>query len=161
MWIGMEAIEEIGDLLTRKKLRMAIAESCTGGAISDAFTNISGASQFFVLGIVAYSTEAKENLLGVHSETIEKYGLVSVEVAKEMCINVKKITNADIGVSTTGYASSGAGVPDEKVGVVYIGISSKTITVYENRFKGQRENVKKTITRFTAEKLLEIIKREF
>ncbi|MCX8173034.1 MAG: CinA family protein [Thermoplasmata archaeon] len=157
----MLVIEEVSELLKRKKLKIAVAESCTGGAISDAFTNISGASQFFVAGIVAYSRIAKEELLGVAPGTLEKYGAVSAEVATEMCLNIKKLTGADIGVSTTGYASGGGGIPEAKVGLAYVGIATGALHVFEKRFTGKRTEVKAAITDYTLEKLLEIIKKEF
>lgn len=159
---GMTTIEEISEMLKQKKLKIAFAESCTGGALSDAFTNISGASRFFVTGIVAYSVEAKKKILAVKPKTIDKHGAVSAEVAKEMCMNVKSLADADIGISTTGYASEGEGIPKDKVGLVYIGICyNRHLIVFEKRFQGQRHEIKADITDFVVEKLLEIIKKEF
>lgn len=158
---GMNVIEEISEVLRKKNLSLAIAESCTGGAISNAITNISGASHFFVLGVVAYSAKAKKEVLGVRSTTIKKYGVVSKEVAEEMCLKVKKLANADIGIATTGYASPGKGIPEEKVGLAYIGVCARNLTVIERKFSGDRMEIKNAITNYTLEKLLTIIKKEF
>ncbi|MEM3396127.1 MAG: CinA family protein [Thermoplasmata archaeon] len=156
----MSTIEEISELLKRKKLRIAVAESCTGGSVSNAFTNIPGASKFFIAGVVAYSDFAKINILGVPPEIIVKHGAVSADVAKEMCIGVKKLTGADIGLSVTGYASGGEGIPEVMVGLVYMGIHFRDLIVFERRFSGQRNEIKTTITEHISEKLLEIIKKD-
>lgn len=117
--------EKLVQLLHEKNLKIATAESCTGGLISKMITDVSGASSVFECGICSYSDRIKENLLNVHRSTLEKYSAVSSQVAIEMAENVRKISNADIGLSTTGYAGPSATSKNEKVGLVYIGISTE------------------------------------
>ncbi|MEM3493878.1 MAG: CinA family protein [Thermoplasmata archaeon] len=147
--------------MKQKKLKLGVAESCTGGALSNAITDIPGASQFFVLGVIAYSQEAKKEVLGVNPETIEKHGVVSPEVAGEMAQNVKKLAKADVGISTTGFASPGEGVPEDKVGLVYIGICARNLTVVGKKFSGERVEIKNAVVNYAIKKLLIIIKKEF
>ncbi len=117
--------KKLVQLLHEKNLKIATAESCTGGLISKMITDVSGASNVFECGICSYSDRIKENLLNVHCSTLKKYSAVSSQVAIEMAENVRKISNADIGLSTTGYAGPFATSKNEKVGLVYIGISTK------------------------------------
>ncbi|MEO0138663.1 MAG: FeGP cofactor biosynthesis protein HcgF family protein [candidate division WOR-3 bacterium] len=90
------------NLLLRKKIKVSVAESCTGGELSSALTSIPGSSGYFVLGLVVYQTEMKEGVLGVSHETIRYFSVYSPEVAYEMAKNVKRLSNSDIGISTTG-----------------------------------------------------------
>ncbi len=117
--------EKLVQLLHEKNLKIATAESCTGGLISKMITDVSGASNVFECGICSYSDRIKKNFLNVHRSTLEKYSAVSSQVAIEMAENVRKISNADIGLSTTGYAGPSATSKNEKVGLVYIGISTE------------------------------------
>ena len=93
--------KKLVQLLHEKNLKIATAESCTGGLISKMITDVSGASNVFECGICSYSDRIKKNLLNVHRSTLEKYSAVSSQVAIEMAENVRKISNADIGLSTT------------------------------------------------------------
>ena len=97
-------VREVIDILTEKNLKIAIAESCTGGLISKLITDIPGASNVFECGICAYSNSIKEKLLSVSSRTLQLHGPVSKETAMEMAANIRNLSNADIGISTTGYA---------------------------------------------------------
>ena len=117
--------EKLVQLLHEKNLKIATAESCTSGLISKMITDVSGASSVFECGICSYPDRIKKNLLNVHRSTLEKYSAVSSQVAIEMAENVRKISNADIGLSTTGYAGPSATSKNEKVGLVYIGISTE------------------------------------
>lgn len=110
-------------LLSQKKT-FACAESCTGGLIAKRITDISGCSRFFLGGAVTYANSAKEDILGVKRETLERFGAVSAETAIEMAIGIRRITGAEIGVSTTGIAGPDGGTPEKPVGTVYVGISS-------------------------------------
>jgi PncC family amidohydrolase len=112
-------------ILTQKKLTLAIAESCTGGYISNMITNISGASNIFDRGIVCYSNISKIELLNVDPVSIEKYGAVSKSIAKQLALNIRILSNTSIGISTTGIAGPTGGSPEKPVGLVYIGISSE------------------------------------
>ena len=115
----------VGRLLAEKKLTLALAESCTGGLIGDRITNVPGSSQYFIGGIVAYSYEAKEKLLGVHHDTLYDHGAVSAETAHEMAQGVRRVLGADIGISVTGIAGPGGGLPEKPVGLVYICLSAR------------------------------------
>lgn len=121
---------ELIDLLNEKNLKIATAESCTGGLISKLITDIPGASHVFECGICAYSNPIKEKLLSVSSRTLDLHTAVSKETAMEMAANVRKLANADIGLSTTGYAGPKSSNLDESVGLVYIGLSNMTKTTY-------------------------------
>jgi PncC family amidohydrolase len=124
MGISDESLEEaLGKLLTRRGLRLAVAESCTGGLISHRITNVPGSSEYFLGGVTAYAYQVKESLLGVRKESLESFGAVSQEVAIEMALGVRLRLNADIGISVTGIAGPGGGTPEKPVGLTWIGFS--------------------------------------
>ena len=114
--------KKIVGLLKRKKLKISIAESCTGGLLSSAITSVSGSSKVFTLGLVAYSNQSKIKVLKVSKKTIRKYGSVSEQVCKAMVKNVSKIAKTNISVSITGIAGPSGGTKIKPVGLVYVGI---------------------------------------
>ena len=114
----------VGELLRRRGLRIAVAESCTGGLIGHLLTNVPGSSTYFVGGCQVYAYEAKVRLLDVSWDTLERYGAVSKEVAIEMAHNVRQVLATDIGLSATGIAGPGGGTPQKPVGYVCIGLST-------------------------------------
>ena len=109
-------------ILTKKKIKIAFAESCTGGMLSSEITSISGASKVFNLGLVTYSNQAKIKLLKVNKDIIQKYGAVSYECCLAMVNNLSKISRANINVSITGIAGPKGGTIQKPVGLVYIGV---------------------------------------
>jgi PncC family amidohydrolase len=113
-----------GELLRRKGLRLAAAESCTGGLIGHLITNVPGSSTYYVGSVTAYAYEAKVRMLGVSWQTLETYGAVSEETVIEMARGVRLALAADIGVSVSGIAGPDGGTPDKPVGTVWIGLSS-------------------------------------
>lgn len=113
------------NLLINKGLTISAAESCTGGMLCAALTDISGCSRVLNAGIVTYSNEAKMHYLGVKKETLDKFGAVSENTALEMSAGVKKANNADIGVGITGIAGPEGGTPEKPVGLVYISVNEK------------------------------------
>ncbi len=122
---------DIGDLQTaavqllkEKGLHAATAESCTGGYISKRITEVDGASAVFDCGVCSYANEIKEKVLGVSHETLVKYGAVSEQCAKEMAAGIRKLSGAEIGVSTTGIAGPGGGTDEKPVGLVYVAVDS-------------------------------------
>ena len=117
--------EVIGKILIERKLKLAIAESCTGGLICNRITNIPGSSNYFERGVVSYSNESKIQILGVNPETIKNYGAVSEQTAIEMARGVRKISNADIGISTTGIMGPTGATETKPIGLVFIGYSDK------------------------------------
>ena len=104
----------VGHMLAERKLTLALAESCTGGLIGHRITDVPGSSEYFVGGVVAYSYDAKEKLLGVHHDTLYDHGAVSAETAIEMARGARRALGADIGISATGIAGPGDGLPGNK-----------------------------------------------
>jgi PncC family amidohydrolase len=118
-----ELPELLVSALTKKKKRIATAESCTGGMISTAITSVSGASGVFDCGVCSYANFIKYKIIGVREETLSTYGAVSDRTAAEMARGVRLLSGADIGISTTGIAGPLGGTPYKRVGLVYIGVS--------------------------------------
>jgi nicotinamide-nucleotide amidase len=153
----MEILEKIKEIITNfttNKTTLAIAESCTGGYISNMFTNISGASKVFEMGIICYSNKSKIALLNVDPESINQHGAVSETVAKQLANNIRIISNVDIGIGITGIAGPTGGTPEKPVGLAYIGIStSDKIFVEKHHFESDRITFKAKI----LEKILIIL----
>jgi len=140
--VDSETLEENTLKLLRNKT-IAIAESCTGGLITSRITDIPGASKNLLCSIVAYSNRSKMELLDVSYETIKKYGAVSMQTAKAMAISARKLSRADIGISTTGIAGPAGAINKKPVGLVYIAFSTTLKTlVKEYHFSGTRESIK-------------------
>ena len=142
----------VGNILKKRKMTMAVAESCTGGLISNRITDVSGSSKYFKMGIVAYSNRIKENLLGVsfrHCERpkgakqSQKYDAISKEVALAMAKGARLVADTDIGIGATGIAGPTGGTKKKPVGLVYIAlVAVKKRIVKEFRFKGSRQDIK-------------------
>ncbi|MBR5292732.1 MAG: competence/damage-inducible protein A [Clostridia bacterium] len=142
---GKEMHEVCAELLSKNQLKLAVAESCTGGMIASQLVSVPGSSEWFIEGAVTYAPEAKMCRLGVKAETLDKYTDVSAETAMEMAEGIRISSGADIGISTTGYAGP-SGAPDQ-VGHVFIGVSHRDgVQAYEFHFKGSRERVRITAT---------------
>ena len=134
-----QILQSVSSMLIENKLKIATAESCTGGLIAHTFTNISGSSDFFECGIVSYSNRSKTERLGISEELLNEYGAVSEPVAKAMAEGIRKKADVDIGLSTTGIAGPTGGTPEKPVGLIFIGLSTKTDTVVKKyHFKGSR-----------------------
>jgi len=139
----MAAVSEIADKLAAKNLKLGVAESCTGGFLSNAITNLPGASRFFKLSVVAYSEESKKSVLGVSPSIIKKHGMVSEETAIAMAQGVKKTGHTDIALSITGV-SGPERMEDKDVGLVYIAAAVKDrIESQGLKFSGDREEIKR------------------
>lgn len=139
----MHTEEKIAQVLLHQKKTLAIAESCTGGLLANRFTNISGSSGFFWLGIIAYDNKAKIKLLKVPSPIIKKHGAVSLAVVKLMAGNVRKILDTDYGIGITGIAGPSGGTKAKPVGLVFIAVASRgEIAAQECHFKGSRLSIK-------------------
>lgn len=146
-----------GRLLIAANLTVSTAESCTGGLLSHVLTGVSGSSSYFIGGIVAYSNRIKEHILGVKPETLNTFGAVSQETAKEMAEGVRRKFETDIGLSSTGIAGPTGGTPEKPVGLVWVGLSTAEGTAaYECHFIANREGVKQ----LTVEKLLHLLIKE-
>ena len=120
--------KQLISLLKRKKLKLAVAESCTGGMLSSTITSVSGSSKVFTLGIVAYSNQSKIKVLKVPKNIIRKYGSVSEPVCLAMLKNLNKISKTNISVSITGIAGPSGGTKIKPVGLVYVGIKKDNRT---------------------------------
>ena len=148
----MSLNKKIISLIKRKKMKLAIAESCTGGMLSSAITSVSGSSQIFTMGLVTYSNQAKTSILKVPKRVIKKYGAVSVQCCLFMVNNLSKISKSKICVSITGIAGPRGGSKRKPVGLVYVGVRvGKKVVVYKFNFKNkgrvfiQKKTVKKTL----------------
>ena len=139
--------KKIYNKLIKKKLTIAVAESCTGGLLSSALTSVSGSSKIFNLGFVVYSNKSKINVLKVPKNIIKKYGAVSKHVCFYMVKNLNKISKTDISVSITGIAGPSGGTKKKPVGLVYVGVKKNNKTsVKKYLFKNKgRSYIQKTI----------------
>ena len=148
----MSLNKKIIALIERKRMKLAVAESCTGGMLSSAITSVSGSSKVFTMGLVTYSNQAKTNMLKVPQKIIKKYGAVSVQCCLAMVNNLSKISKSKVCVSITGIAGPKGGSKQKPVGLVYIGIRvGKKVIVNKCNFKNkgrayiQRQTVKKSL----------------
>ncbi len=147
--------EETGALLSELGLTIAVAESASGGLISNLITNVSGSSNYFKGSVVSYDNEIKSKVLGVRKETLEKYGAVSAQTAEEMAEGVRKLMKVDIGLSDTGIAGPSGATLGKAVGLFYIGLSLERGTrVEEHLFHGDRMENKQS----AAEAVLGMLK---
>jgi len=155
----MSINRKIVSLLKRKKLKLAIAESCTGGMLSSAITSVSGASKVFSMGLVTYSNQAKMNILKVPKKIIQKHGAVSIQCCLSMVNNLSKISKSKICVSITGIAGPKGGTKQKPVGLVYIGLKNgKKILVSKNKFRNKGRFAIQTAT---VKKALNLIFKQF
>ena len=144
-------------ILTKKKLKVSFAESCTGGLLASTITSVSGASKVFNLSLVTYSNQAKINILKINKNIIKKYGAVSHECCLEMVNNLSKISKANINVSITGIAGPKGGTKQKPVGLVYIGVKKGNKTqITKCLFKSR---VRSSIQKATVKKALNLILR--
>ncbi len=142
-----ELEEAVAKLLFEKQKTVAVAESCTGGLLAHKLTNISGSSDYFERGVVAYSNEAKMDVLGVPRETLEKHGAVSPETAVTMAEGVRQHGGVDFGISTTGIAGPTGGTKEKPVGLLYVGVAneyrsfSKKFVFFKDRLINKERSV--------------------
>jgi nicotinamide-nucleotide amidase len=118
-----ELIRELAVLLKDRVLTISTAESCTGGLLAELLTDISGSSEYFLAGVVAYSNAAKSAFLGVPPALIESCGAVSAEVAAAMAQGILRSTGSDLAIAVTGIAGPNGGTPEKPVGTVYLGFA--------------------------------------
>ena len=164
--IGYETLnpieKEIGKKLTKLNKTLSIAESLTGGLLSSRFTSISGASNYFKGSVVAYSSSIKENILGVKPETIEKYSVVSSNVANEMALEIKKKLDTDYSISTTGNAGPFKGDSNAPIGKIFISIATpKDVKSFKFNFgKNREKNIHKTVNKALELLFSELLTRD-
>jgi PncC family amidohydrolase len=147
--------QQIVKLLSKKRLKISFAESCTGGLLSSSITSISGSSEVFTLGLITYSNQAKINILKVPKKIIIKYGAVSYETCLSMVKNLNKISKTNISVSITGVAGPKGGTKKKPVGLVYIGVKQGNKTLVKKfLFKNKKRNL---IQKTTVNKALNLV----
>ncbi len=141
--------------LKKKKLTLAIAESCTGGLLSSSITGVSGSSKVFKFGLVTYSNQSKNKILKVPNNIIKKYGAVSIQCCLSMVNNLSKISKSKVCVSITGIAGPKGGTKQKPVGLVYIAVKNgKKIFLSKNQFKN---NNRSAIQKASVKKALKLI----
>lgn len=151
--------EEVISLLSEKGLTLTAAESCTGGLIAKRLTDVSGASAVFHGSLVTYSNRLKEKWLGVQAETLQKYGAVSEQTAREMALGARKAADADLAVAVTGIAGPNSDDTNKPVGLVFIALADRdgvTVEKYENQFT---DNVREQNRTTSAQRALEAVRR--
>jgi nicotinamide-nucleotide amidase len=136
-------------------LKLAVAESCTGGMLGERLTGIPGSSDVFLGGVIAYHNDVKRNMLGVRGEDIERYGAVSEEVALQMASGVRDKLGADVGVSVTGIAGPGGGTPEKPVGLVWIAVHASEVKARRFHVGGDRGEIRQR----AAQAALEMVRR--
>ena len=147
---------ELGNALTKKKFRIALAESCTGGLVCQHLTNIPGSSFWFDRGFVTYSNESKMELLKVSQTSLTKFGAVSKEIASEMALGALNASHADIALSITGIAGPSGGSIEKPVGTVFFAIAYQNKVVFNvsKIFPGSRENIRESSCLFGLNQVL-------
>ena len=147
--------QKIVKLLKRKRLKLSVVESCTGGMLSSALTSVSGSSKVFTLGLVTYSNQSKNHVLKVPKQIIRKHGAVSMQCCLSMLNNLSKISKSNISVSITGIAGPSGGTKKKPVGLVFIGIKKGNKTLVKKYlFKNKKRS---SIQRVTVNKALNLI----
>ncbi|MGB7567160.1 MAG: CinA family protein [Chitinivibrionales bacterium] len=151
--------KKLGTLLLQHRLTLAVAESCTGGMLGAAITSIPGSSAYFKGGVIAYSNEIKEKVLGVPVSLLETKGAVSAEVAEAMAEGAIKLCGSSCGIAVSGIAGPDGGSADKPVGLVCIGICLREqVRSFEFRFTGDREGIRKEATKAGLRKMVERLK---
>ncbi|WP_346689216.1 CinA family protein [uncultured Cloacibacillus sp.] len=156
----MEKLDELAsrviEIFREKGLSLALAESCTGGMIAETITNVAGASDIFYGSAVTYVNSAKERILGVTRETLEKHGAVSSECAEEMACGARRVYGADVAMSVTGIAGPGGGSEGKPVGTVWFGLATKDgAETFRRRFDGDRAAVRRQTVEEVLRRLAE------
>ena len=156
----MENLDELAsrviEIFREKGLSLALAESCTGGMIAETITNVAGASDIFYGSAVTYVNSAKEHILGVARETLEKHGAVSSECAEEMACGACRVYGADVAMSVTGIAGPGGGSEAKPVGTVWFGLATKDgAETFRRRFDGDRAAVRRQTVEEVLRRLAE------
>jgi PncC family amidohydrolase len=151
---------KVGELLRSLNLKLAVAESCTGGLVGHRITNVPGSSEYFIGGVTAYAYEAKVKLLGVSWDTLGRHGAVSRETVLEMARGACSALEADIGVSVSGIAGPGGGMPEKPVGLTWIGLSAGDFEEARSFvFPGDRVQVKEQAAEQALQMLSEYLER--
>ena len=151
--------EQLGECMVSKGMKLAAAESCTGGWLAKIITDIPGSSSGFIASVVSYSNDAKQSLLDVSADTLAEFGAVSGDTVLEMSDGLFANTNADVAVSISGIAGPGGGAEDKPVGLVWLSWGKRDKSVFANSFNfdGDREDVRRQAVKQALENLLELL----
>lgn len=157
-----DLVDQLEDTLLKKNMKLAVAESCTGGLLCATITRKPGASRVFERGFITYSNESKIEELDVPKETIDQYGAVSPQTAEAMAIGALKNSHADIAVSTTGIAGPDGGSKEKPVGLVYFGYALKggSAGSVEHTFTGDRKKIQTQATLLAIQHLVKVLGQE-
>ena len=147
---------QLGNALIKRHLRIALAESCTGGLVCQQLTNIPGSSVWFDRGFITYSNESKVELLKVSQTTLSKFGAVSEEIASEMALGALNASHADIALSITGIAGPSGGSIEKPVGTVFFAVAYQNKVIFNTSkiFPGSRENIRESSCLFALNQVL-------
>ena len=157
----MSLEEKLGEELRKRKLTIAVAESCTGGLLGSRITDVAGSSEYFLGGVIAYQNEVKEALLRVPHAIIEAHGAVSTQTAEAMARGCRDLFKCDIAVSITGIAGPGGGSAEKPVGLTYIGLATKNgVISREFQWSGSRIQNKESSVHAAMEMILSALKHE-
>ena len=152
--------QRLRDLLVERKLSLAVAESCTGGGLGDAITDIAGSSDYFLGGVIAYANEVKERLLCVPSDMLRTHGAVSAEVAVAMAVGARRLLRADLALAVTGIAGPGGGTPEKPVGLVYVALATAEGSQWQRHiWSGNRRENKQASERAALEMLIHYLEK--
>lgn len=153
-----ELPSQIGDVLAERGLTLAVAESCTAGLLGHLITSVSGSSTYFRGGVISYSDEAKERVLGVPHDILVEHGAVSKETAIAMAQGARHLLGTDIALSVTGIAGPTGGTPDKPVGLVYISLAAERVDVWQKHvWQGDRAENKQSSAEAALKLLLKYL----
>lgn len=157
----MDIEDRIVRILTEKSMKISTAESCTGGLVASRLVNIPGVSDVFEEGYITYANEAKERILGVRKDTLQRFGAVSPQTAEEMALGAAGRAHANCSIATTGIAGPGGGTPEKPVGLVYIAcLVNGRVQVHRCLFEGGRQEVRRKASQAALEFMLEQLQTE-
>jgi PncC family amidohydrolase len=154
-----EDAKKLGMLLLQRRQTLSVAESCTGGMLGAAVTDVPGSSAYFKGGVIAYSNEIKEKILGVSPELLRSKGAVSRDAVEAMAEGAAKVCGSSCSIAVSGIAGPDGGSADKPVGLVYIGICAPDkVQSFEFHFAGDREKIRKEATKAGLEKMVESLR---
>jgi len=154
----LQLSSQVGQILTDKGDTISTAESCTGGLLAHVLTAVSGASGYYIGGVVAYSNAIKEIALGVNPETLIQHGAVSAQTAQEMADGIRHRFMTTLGLSTTGIAGPTGGTPEKPIGLVFLGLSTPdSTTVFKCQFSGKRGQIQNDSVQKILQELLQFL----
>ena len=154
----MCSYKKITDILIKKNISISVAESCTGGQLSEYLTDKPGISKVFNMGLITYSKKSKNLILGIPFKLIKNHGEVSEKIAYLMSTNLSKMSKSKICVATTGIAGPSGGTQKKPVGLVFIGITfNKKTSVFKKKFKGNRKKIQKDTVIFCLKEIYKLI----